>query len=510
MADESPALSPDDALKTFYMPPGYHLELVASEPLVQDPIVIDWDRRRPAVGRRDARVRAGSRRRPSRTSIRSAASSCSKTPNNDGKMDKRTVFADGLVLRAVAEGARPRRARRRAAERLADARHQRRSEDGHQGARRPTSTAGAKARVEQNANSFYWGARQLDAHGRTATSILRLKDGKFEVRKTLSRGEWGVTQDDAGRDLPEHERVGAARRLRADAVLRAQPEPAAHARQLRSAARRRRTTSTWSGRCGRIPAPIAPISPASIAPTARSRSSRRSARRWSIAAIGCRRSCTATCSSPSPPPTSSAGSSSTTTARRCAARKAYDQGEFLASTDERFRPVYLSNAPDGTLYIVDMYRGIIQQRADITRVPARPHPQAQARAADRAGPHLSRRARDDAARHRRRRCRRRRRRSWSTTLSHPNGWWRDTAQRLLVERGDKSVAPELAKLAARTAKDWRTRLHALWTLDGIDAIEPATVIKALDDPSRDVRVSAIRIAERWLGDAESAGPGRRC
>jgi hypothetical protein len=40
---DSPALSPEEALKTFYMPPGYQLELVASEPLVQDPIVMDWD-----------------------------------------------------------------------------------------------------------------------------------------------------------------------------------------------------------------------------------------------------------------------------------------------------------------------------------------------------------------------------------------------------------------------------------------------------------------------------------
>ena len=46
--------------------------------------------------------------------------------------------------------------------------------------------------------------------------------------------------------------------------------------------------------------------------------------------------------------------------------KAYERGEFIASTDERFRPVFISNAPDGTLYIVDMYRGVIQQRADIT------------------------------------------------------------------------------------------------------------------------------------------------
>ena len=48
------------------------------------------------------------------------------------------------------------------------------------------------------------------------------------------------------------------------------------------------------------------------------------------------------------------------------ARKAYENAEFLASTDERFRPVYLSNAPDGALYVVDMYRGIIQDRASTT------------------------------------------------------------------------------------------------------------------------------------------------
>src|SRR5512132_1267133 len=41
--DDSPPLSPGDALKTFYMPPGYRVELVASEPLVQDPVAIDWD-----------------------------------------------------------------------------------------------------------------------------------------------------------------------------------------------------------------------------------------------------------------------------------------------------------------------------------------------------------------------------------------------------------------------------------------------------------------------------------
>src|SRR5204862_7685511 len=87
-------------------------------------------------------------------------------------------------------------------------------------------------------------------------------------------------------------------------------------------------------------------------------------------------------------------------------------------------------------------------------------------------------------------------------LGHPNGWWRDTSQQLLVQRGYKTVAPALKKLA-ETAADPRTRLHALWTLDGLDSLESANVIKALDDPSRDVRAGAVRLAERFLAEPNS-------
>jgi hypothetical protein len=57
-------------------------------------------------------------------------------------------------------------------------------------------------------------------------------------------------------------------------------------------------------------------------------------------------------------------------------------------------------------------------------------------------------------------------------------------------------------MLAASAVDWRTRVHALWTLDGLDRIEPAVVMHALDDTSRDVRASAVRIAERWLGEGD--------
>ena len=87
-------------------------------------------------------------------------------------------------------------------------------------------------------------------------------------------------------------------------------------------------------------------------------------------------------------------------------------------------------------------------------------------------------------------------------LSHPNGWWRDTAQRLIVERNDRSVAAALLPLASAPTP-WRTRLHALWLLDALDAIDVETVAKALADASPEIRVAAIRIAERWIGGATS-------
>ena len=69
----------------------------------------------------------------------------------------------------------------------------------------------------------------------------------------------------------------------------------------------------------------------------------------------------------------------------------------------------------------------------------------------------------------------------------------------MVERGPRTEITNLTALATGST-DWRTRLQALWTLDGLDAIQPATVTTALQDANRDVRVSAIRLAERWLGE----------
>src|SRR5690606_20446168 len=84
-------------------------------------------------------------------------------------------------------------------------------------------------------------------------------------------------------------------------------------------------------------------------------------------------------------------------------------------------------------------------------------------------------------------------------LEHPNGWWRDTAQILLVQRQDTSVVPEVRRLA-RSAADWRTKLHAMGVLDGLGALDVETVQAALKDPHPDVRAWGIRWSEQWIGE----------
>src|SRR5439155_4552645 len=83
------------------------------------------------------------------------------------------------------------------------------------------------------------------------------------------------------------------------------------------------------------------------------------------------------------------------------------------------------------------------------------------------------------------------------TLSHPGGWWRDTAQRLLVEQNAVSVAPQLKELA-RSSASMLARLHALWTLEGLHQIDPEIIATALADKEPKIRAAAIRIAEPLL------------
>jgi mono/diheme cytochrome c family protein len=493
VSGQSPPLSPADALQTFHMPPGYRVELVASEPLVQDPVAIDWDL--------DGRLwvvempgwmpditAAGEHAPIGRVVVL-------EDVNDDGKMDKRTVFTDGLVLarsikvldRGVLVAEPPHVWLMR--DTNGDLRMDTKELVTNQYGRRDVDP-------QNNANGFYWAldnrmytAGQADIH-------LRLKNGVFEVHRTLQRGEWGVSQDDAGRiyrntnesalhvDLvptayyarnPNLLRTrGSYDRLATgnedlNVVWPVRPNPGTNRAYQTGIDRPDGTLAKFTAVCAplvyrgdRLPSDL--HGNVFVAEPAANLVSRL------VVEDG---------------------------GAKLRARKAYERGEFLASTDERFRPVYLSDAPDGTLYIVDLYRGVIEHRISITeylrdQIVARKLEQPIGLGRIYRVVHESTRrdtsafASEPAAR-------------LVETLSHPNGWRRDAAQRLLVERGARSAIPALQQLT-ETATDWRTRLHALWTLDGLDAVAPATVVRALDDPSRDVRTSALRVAERWLGE----------
>ena len=231
----SPALSPADALKRFSMPPGYHVELVASEPMIQEPVAIDWD----PQGRLWAVEMPGYMNEITGRNEHDPIGRVVvlEDADGDGRMDKRTVFAGRADPGAGAQGARPWRAGRRAAEHLAHARHRRRSARGYEDARhRSVRTAGWRP-SEQRQRALL-GARQPDVYGRAGRGSPAVEERHVRDPPDAASRRVGRGGGRRGPDLPEHERFGAARRSGAHGVLRPQSESAPDARELRAARHR--------------------------------------------------------------------------------------------------------------------------------------------------------------------------------------------------------------------------------------------------------------------------------
>lgn len=176
--------------------------------------------------------------------------------------------------------------------------------------------------------------------------------------------------------------------------------------------------------------------------------------------------------------------------------EAYDPNpgkEFLASTDERFRPVNSTIGPDGALYIADMYRGMVQHGSYVT-----PYLREQTLKRDLVFPvHLGRIWRivpEDWEPSPIPKLRKESSKELVKRLSHPDGWHRDMAQRLLVEREDQSIKPDLEELV-RNGKSELGRFHGLWTMEGLGVIDADLLLDLMADHSVLLPKTALRLIE---------------
>ena len=193
---------------------------------------------------------------------------------------------------------------------------------------------------------------------------------------------------------------------------------------------------------------------------------------------------------------------------------AYPDRDFLASTDERFRPCWLTEGPDGAIYIADMYRGIVQDAPHMS-----PYLREHSIAREMDKPiHLGRIWRIVPEN-----FRQPENPSFSgmtegelvETLAHSSGWWRDRAQMHLVERNLRSVIPDLREMALNHT-DPTARLHALWTLEGLRDPEPEEIASVLEDDSPMIQAAALRVLNslgmrdeelhRWICEIEEEAP----
>lgn len=167
--------------------------------------------------------------------------------------------------------------------------------------------------------------------------------------------------------------------------------------------------------------------------------------------------------------------------------------EFLASTDERFRPVFQATGPDGALYVADMYRGLVQHGAHVTPYLREQTLQRKLVLPINRG-RIWRIVPEDWKPVRSRKLSNATASELVAELCDSNGWYRDMAQRLLVERRDTSVADELVKLA-REGKNPTASLHALWTLEGLDLLTPELLFETLNEDNTPLQTASLRLLE---------------
>lgn len=495
----SPVLSAEEALQTFQIEDGFRVELVASEPLIHDPVAMTFDSRgriwlAEMQGYMPDIEGHGEEKPTGRIVIL-------EDTNVDGQMDASKVFMDGLVLPRVIQivdggivYAEPpklwfveNKNDKAGKKTLIDGKYAVGGNVEHQ----PNGMLRAMDNWYYNAKSRY--RYQYDA-----------KTKKWSKEETEFRGQWGITQDDYGRLYFNTN----SNQLRGDRVPPSMIKRNPH---LNS----------------EVSVNVEIADDQRVFPIRPNRGINRGYKEEMLDKEGHLQRFTAA-SAPviyrgDQYPEAYHGNAfvpepSGNLIKRdiveedglyVKAKPAYENKEFLASTDERFRPVSMYNGPDGNLYIVDMYRGIIQHKTYLTDYLK---DQIRSRELDKpiglgriyrvvyekslldevmdffnteSDEDLTQLDSDELLAY----------------LSHPNGWWRDEAQRLLVERNATKVIPALKDLIKEGEN--HAQLHALWTLEGLGMTDPEVIKLGLLSENIQLKQAAIRLGERNVNGKNS-------
>ena len=489
LSSKAPPLSPEETIKTMEVQPGYRVVPVLSEPHIHEPSAIAWDgngrmyvvEMRTYMQDIDGKNQFAPASRVSRH----------EDTDGDGLYDKHTVFADKLVLPRMVLPLRD-SVIIRETNTLDLKSYQDTNGDGvadrvelvHQGGPRGGN-------LEHQPSGLIW---NIDNWLYTAMSPFRYRvtNGKI-IRERMpgSSGQWGLTHDNVGRLFYSfaggENPVADFQRPLVYGHLRLTGEQAPGFRQVypiddvpdtqggRGRLRADNTLNHFTASCGqsifrgdRLPMDFhgdliicEPVG--------------RLIRRAKV----------------------------TNDRGKIVVSNAYDKQEFIAARDPNFRPINSATGPDGCLYLVDMYRGIIQEgnwvrrgsylrgivkKYELERNTGRGRIYRVEHTTTQRGsqPRMLDETPDQLVAH----------------LSHPNGWWRSEAQKLIILHGNLRVVAALKRLAL-SGREPLGRLHAFWTLEGLNAVDTKLLKAGFRDHDPRIRAAAMRIAESVINKDRS-------
>jgi glucose/arabinose dehydrogenase/mono/diheme cytochrome c family protein len=493
-------LSPEESMKSMYLPKGYHMELVASEPMVQEPVAITWDGNgRMYVAEmltymKDADA-TGERLPWSRIMLL-------EDTDNDGKMDKSSIFVDSLLLprmmQSVGNSLLVNETNSITLTSYTDTNNDGKADE-KKIVYQDDKYVPSDQNMEHQRSGLDW---NLDNWMYMTYEPVRFRytNGTLQVDSIPSggQGQWGVTHDNYGRlffssaggetpalgfqinpvygrlDLPDQLAPGF------DAVwpIIATPDVQGGNKRLRP----NNTLNHFTACSGQSIFRGDGFPKDFVGDYIVCEPVGRIVIRAKVDDIK----------------------------GETIMKNAYDSSEFISSSDMNFRPVNSATGPDGDLYIVDMYHGIIQQ-GNWTKPGSflRNKIDSLGLAKNIGRGRIYRVVYDGIKRGPKPNMLNEPTANLLKYLGHTNGWWRDNAQKLIVTRGDLSVVPALKSIATGQkgvlASDTSSlaRIHALWTLEGLNSIDKATLIHALSDPNAEVRKTAVWISEAYVKKNDS-------